>query len=532
MSNDELKIDDVVPEIVDRSSAAEVTTPDVPKEVKRRGRGVDLSTLDPEALKLHKKAINQKTRKKAKDAKDKASAAYDSPAAPTKTEALQILDERGIRNEHIKNTVYKMLLVAALNNRIPANRFIFQHGLQQTLASIDAESPLPLTLENPNDYPAGELSTRAELHAVMDAFWKGEPITLDQWLADRLRLKSSAFELSKILGKEDFGRVHEEWTTFAPRWSPIGLKPNYTLREALTWLNARSETKRYLLVASRNSMKSTWARIFALCLTITCPDAPILIVSETNKLSRKAMREFRGYLELAPNNPTKFQQYFGEFTVSSEGSSLTYENPLAHLGLPQVACESSSMESANTGSRFWLCIFDDPISRDNGTSNDEQRAAAISKHGSIMKLRDPAGFALNVQTPWIQGDLGDVMIKRNQEDPEHPLAVRIDPVIEIRPEAKHKPLLELREEDVILNFLPKLNWKFVRDEMRSPEGINFFKTQYLCQWIEEDEGIKCTFTEQSLRARLRPRSYFDQTCLPGTPVYMALDTAVINFQNR
>ena len=175
-------------------------------------------------------------------------------------------------------------------------------------------------------------------------------------------------------------------------------------------------------------------------------------------------------LELSPNNPTLFQQYFGEFTVSTEGSSLTYENPLAHLGLPQVACESSSMESSNTGSRFWLCIFDDPISRDNGTSNDEQRAAAISKFGSISKLRDPSGYILSVQTPWVCGDLGDVQIQQNEKDPERPLAVRIDPVIEIRPEAKHKPLLELREEDVILNFLPKLNWKFVRDEMRSPKA--------------------------------------------------------------
>ena len=50
MSNDELKIDDVVPEIVDRGTAAGGRTPNVPKEVKRRGRGVDLSTLDPEAL--------------------------------------------------------------------------------------------------------------------------------------------------------------------------------------------------------------------------------------------------------------------------------------------------------------------------------------------------------------------------------------------------------------------------------------------------------------------------------------------------
>jgi len=62
------------------------------------------------------------------------------------------------------------------------------------------------------------------------------------------------------------------------------------------------------------------------------------------------MKEYRGYLELAPNNPTLFQQYFGEFTVQNdEGSSLTYDNPLAILGLPQHSCESSSMESANTG---------------------------------------------------------------------------------------------------------------------------------------------------------------------------------------
>src|SRR5260370_42526328 len=104
------------------------------------------------------------------------------------------------------------------------------------------------------------------------------------------------------------------------------------------------------------------------------------------------------------------------------------------------------MESANTGRRFDYCVFDDPISRDTGTASGEQRAAAISKHGSIMKLGEPAGFAINIQTPWVVDDLGDVMIKRNEEDSEHPLAVRIDPVMEIRPEAVTKPPLDLKEE--------------------------------------------------------------------------------------
>jgi len=168
------------------------------------------------------------------------------------------------------------------------------------------------------------------------------------------------------------------------------------------------------------------------------------------------------------------------------------------------------MESANTRSRFDYCVFDDPISRDNGTANEEQRAAAIAKHGSIMKLREPAGFAINIQTPWIVGDLGDVMIKRNEEDSERPLAVRIDPVLEVQPEAIGKPLLDLKEEDVVLNFLPKLNWKFVRDEMRSPEGIKFFRTQYLTEWVpDEADTIKIQFDEAVLRAHIRPPGFFD-----------------------
>ena len=186
--------------------------------------------------------------------------------------------------------------------------------------------------------------------------------------------KSSAFELSKILGKEDFGKVHEEWTNFAPRWSPIGLKPNYTLREALTWLNAHSETKRYLLVASRNSMKSTWARIFALCLTITCPDAPILIVSETNKLSRKAMSEFRGYLELSPNNPTLFQQYFGEFTVSSEGSSLDLREPARPSRLAAGRLRKSARWRART------------LGRDSGYASSMTPFPVITEHPTMNNV--------------------------------------------------------------------------------------------------------------------------------------------------
>jgi hypothetical protein len=513
---------DVEPEVVAAPPVAALE----PKLIKCQTCQIEFPRKGPNNKFCSDCAPSQKkvTRQKRADTKKAPSFVYSSDTEPTKSEGKELLTARGLKNAHVTALCQELALVAAEQNGVASNRFLFQNGIRAVLESRDCKAPKPLDLI-PDEEVTGELLKRAELFALYDfGFWRHSDVSFDQWLADRLKFKSSAFELSKILGKEDFGRKHKEWTDFAPRWNPIGLKPGYTQREALNWLDAQSETKKFLLVASRNSMKSTWARILALCLTITCPDAPILIISETNKLSKKAMREFRGYLEVTWNDPTLFQQYFPEFTIPPDsGQSSAYENPLAHLGLPQVACESSSMESSNTGSRFWLALFDDPISRDNGTSNEDQRAEAISKHGSIMKLREPAGYALNVQTPWVQGDLGDAMIQANEQDPDHPLAVRLDPVMEIRPEAKHKGLLELQEDDVVLNFLPKLNWKFVKGEMRSPEGLNFFRTQYLVQWVKDDDGIKCQFEHDELHARVKGSGFFGNFVV--AQVVMSLDRA-------
>ncbi len=485
--------------------------------------------MTADEVKEYNRSAQKKTReKKAKKAEKESRECFSAVEVSKKDAKRILLDERQIQNDHVADTIVELAEVAARHYRIPFNAHLFTHGLRATLNAREAEeviAPLAIPAEEVN----GEILHRTDLYALWDVGFYRHEDTFDQWLADRRRLKFSAYEMSKLLGKMDFAETHKAWTSFAPRWNPIGLRPGYTQQQGLAWLDSQvSDTegrkKRYLLIASRNSMKSTWVRVLALCLTVTYPDSRILIISETNKLSKKAMKEFRGYFEAVPNNPTKFQQYFAEYTIKpDDGKTLIYSNPLAHLGLPQDSVESSSMESSNTGSRFDFAIFDDPISRDNGTSNEEQREAALSKHGSIMKLREPAGFAINIQTPWAIDDLGDTMIKQNEKDPEHALAVRIDPVMTVLSHAEKTPLLQLTEQDVVLNFLPKLNWKFVRDEMRSPEGLDFFKTQYMCEFPpEEDEGLVVKFTEDEIRARIRPAGFFDVT--PAT-VVMSLDRA-------
>src|SRR5262249_26761025 len=206
-------------------------------------------------------------------------------------EAAAILAERGLRHPHVIDFCIQLAQTAARIHHIPLNHYLFANGLRATLGKTKLA-------EIADEEVEGEILHRRDLYALYDfGFWRQPDVTFEQWLADRRRFKSSAFELSQILGKEDFGAKHEEWTTFAPRWNPVGLRPGYTQKQGLAWLDAqRSDTegdkKRYLLIASRNSMKSTWVRILALCLTITYPDARVLIISETNKLSKKAMKEY------------------------------------------------------------------------------------------------------------------------------------------------------------------------------------------------------------------------------------------------
>ncbi len=165
-------------------------------------------------------------------------------------EAAEILSSRGLRNQHVIKFCVDILAQAASRNlNILHNRHLFSHGLRATLNGTE----LP---EIEDGEVEGEILYRRDLYALWDyGFWRQPDVSFDQWLADRRGFKSSAYELSKVLGKEDFGGKHEEWTAFAPRWNPVGLHPDYTQREALAWLDSQrsdieGDKKRYLLVAS------------------------------------------------------------------------------------------------------------------------------------------------------------------------------------------------------------------------------------------------------------------------------------------
>src|SRR5258708_15723421 len=148
-------------------------------------------------------------------------------------------------------------------------------------------------------------------------------VSLDQFLQERFRCKTNDMSISKLFDK-DFAWCDRGWTEeFFPQIDSRGLEPNYTQQQARSWLARQSEHfKTFLLLASRNSFKSSWSKFFVLSLVAAFPDARVVLVSETHDLSTMFVGELRQYLEVRDGEvPNKYLQLFPEVAVpAGEGS--------------------------------------------------------------------------------------------------------------------------------------------------------------------------------------------------------------------
>src|SRR5205814_505332 len=151
---------------------------------------------------------------------------------------------------------------------------------------------------------------------------------------------------------------------------------------------------------------------------------------------------------------TMLQKLFPEYCIKSgEGSELYFRSPMAHLNLISPSASRTSAETAETGGRADVMIFDDVISNLT-VGNEEQIQKSISIYDLLQKIREVLGsFSLVIGTPWAPADLYATLLKRAEEsDAPDSMASRIDPIVTVKPEAFHKLtsalLPTLTEEDV------------------------------------------------------------------------------------
>jgi hypothetical protein len=279
--------------------------------------------------------------------------------------------------------------------------------------------------------------------------------------------------------------------------------------------------KSFLLMATRNGYKSSFAIVWLLTAILCLPDVRALLVSETRPLSKGFIRSLRSYFEVSnKREPTRFQQLFPEHSIPvGDGSTLSFESPMARLRLIQSSAEATSMDSTVAGARADIIIFDDPISNVT-VGNPEMIQASIDKHDLILKLKEVGGLSVVIGTPWAPADLYATLIDRLEGNPT--MAARLDPAWTVKPHVKpDTDVRALKEDDVTLLFPSRLSWAFLQEELnRDKKSTKFFRSQNLLEWVESDEAkIKVVFNEFMLRANVINQN------IPVGEVVLAIDRA-------
>lgn len=472
-----------------------------------------------------------------KEAKQIKAAKPGSNVGLKEVDAKQILATR-IVNSHIIDVAYALGEAAAEHLKITANAYFWTHGLQHTInkTAIDIQH---------DQIVDSEVIHRGDLYAIWDysVSWRESDVTFEDFVAMRDILKSDWFALGQFIGIPFEEKPHRAWQQFLPQFTPDGLKPGYSQGDMKSWLARQKSpthpttTREYLLMASRNTMKSTASLCLGACAVLCAPSIRILLISETTKLSKDFIKLFRGLWERG-SNPAyeRFQNYFPEYCIEpGDGKQTEFTSPMRGFVLPQETAEVASLETSVAGRRADLQLYDDVISNLN-TANDDQRRKGLRTFYALTKLREAgSGLAIVIGTAWVTspggseaGDLYFELLKNNDQDPEHPMAVFIQPAMVLKPDAQYKlpdKVLEITEDDVEELTCPS-RWSF-RELMREArKDIQMFLSQNLVMYVESEESkIKIHFEEHILRDHVRQPNNFDQPKYRLMETILAVDVA-------
>ena len=453
-------------------------------------------------------------------------------------DARKLLEARGLRHPRAIEVCIQLAEVAARNLRIPFNGHLIKHGVQATLAKLNA---------TPYDQPAvanvwnAELESplrENELQAIYDfsCSWRngkdGKPLSFAEWKDLRHVAMTDLFHLGKdILGLDMHDEPHGRWCR------DLFVQKKYMLPEQYDWedvkvaLAAQSDIHQRMLISSRSSYKSSvnivdllqWVLVFN-------GDLRIFIISSTAPLSAGFLRKFRAYFTVKnENEPTLLNQLFPEHMLQADdsGSSKNFISPMRRLDLIQPTLSSTSLDSQGlAGERCDLFVAED-IAEISNSNTPEMREKTLEKFDMLRELLEPFGYLQMVGTPFASGknteeDPGDVYAVLTRREQRHVksggdprLISIICPAWTVKPGVrKHAHDPSLTENEVELLFPSRLTFPNLmaklRENLTTDRTAKIFRQQSLCEWCpDEDETLRVTFERADLDERVRSGSYFE-----------------------
>jgi hypothetical protein len=448
---------------------------------------------------------------------------FESQEALSKKEAKECLREsRSLTQPYIINAAYEMGIIAARRLKLTPSEFYWSHGVLSTLESIRAGEPTFLLPAVQNKKAYGEVFREQDLLALWDfsTSWReqkdGARFSFEEYKTLRA-LKGDTIQFgNRLLGKEFEPAPHGEWAAFFPQLKIDVLPENYTqkeFKEALAKLESATEgpLHAYLLMAARNSFKTSFIICYLLCFVCCFFDIQIMFASATTPLSKDTVKSFKDFFRVENEDPTLFQQIFAEtclFGGLDDGSVLTYECPAARLHLAQPTAFAVGLDSTVSGRRCTVLCSDD-LSDNTNSDTPELRISTQRKFELMAELLNPEGMLFMCGTPYAQGDLLFTALERNDKNTEKSLAVRIDPAFTILDETRRREVEEnpqllytLQNHEVKELFPSRLSFEFLMRKLNNVE-LKTFRQQQLLQFTADGEGnIRLNFESERLWANV------------------------------
>ena len=543
---------DVAAPNVQMTAGTEPPAPALPAPVPaKRGRGIDLSKLTPEQLKLHRKKIDDKSQKARRAKKAEASTAWNSTVTIKPKEARRILEEeRNIRNPRILDVCVELAQTASRNLKIPFNASLFKKGLQGTLAAARGEEPPAFPAD---EWHPGERVREHELWATWDyaCSWRTQPdgtkLSYTTWKEYRRRcITDIVWYGNTVLGKDFQPEPHGRWATeLFPQLEEalLSLPEKFGQKDIAKAFHAISDIRQRCLISARSSFKSTFSTVFMLQMMLCFAGSiRIMVCTATQPLAKGFARSFKSILEVRdPNNSSLMNQLWPEHCVApDEMKENQYISPFRQLDalIEPTLGILSIISEGSAGMRYDLGVMDD-VAEISNSSTPEMRAKTQERVDMLRELGEPHSLTNYVGTPISQGagtdedpgDLYSVLLRReekNQKDGGDPkLLYTICPAWTLKSGVRKKAWdPTLIEDEVDLLFPSRLTFKYLmaklKENLATDKSAKIFRQQSLVSWVpDEEEGLTVRFDHDEIWRRVKPLSYFHP--ILGAQTFLCVD---------
>ena len=326
------------------------------------------------------------------------------------------------------------------------------------------------------------------------------------WLDERDRARKDLYWLGKhCIATPESGsgfveHVHREMVEICGRKNFDGVyHKGWTLDEVRAAIDRQLIAREVLMLCPTGAFKSTVNKIDAVQWMLNVPDIRIFIMTGSGPLSRKFLREVKGFFFKAAGTPlTRFQSLFPEFVVEGqEGESMA---PLfcparihAQPGTPTLWVNSIDGTVAGWHCDLWL--GDDVVNEDN-SNNEDTRDTLKQRYDNVSGNRpDKWAFRRHLGTRYYPDDWYGTRIEEARQYPDtNAIQTLIRSAWTVKPEFAHVPIKKLQEHMVTLYFPEFMPFSLLIKKCRANEK------QFRCQQLNEPEGgdLACNFEQAAI----------------------------------